>query len=236
MAAIAFWGLTCEPDSNYSQLVEQGFRLTNVAIDAKTTATKGRVSVTVSAGENEFTIANLLIGQVEQAVVDLTFNEGEEISFTVTGKATVHLTGNYIIDELDGLGDEDGEGDEEDDDEIDEDDEDDEDDGEGPEIYFDDEGNPVDKEGNPVDLSGLLGDSDDDDEDNEDGEGDDDEEDDDEDEEAEAQAAAELEAAFSKKRKAQQQAASSKQQPQEKKAKVEQKQQQQSKGGKNKKK
>ncbi|KAJ3055148.1 hypothetical protein HDU99_007613, partial [Rhizoclosmatium hyalinum] len=124
MAAIAFWGLTAEPDTHFSQVVEQNFRLTNIAIDSKTKATKGRVSVHVQVGDNEFVIANLLLGVVEQASVDLTFSEGEEITFTVTGPATVHLTGNYIVDEFD------MDGDDEDDDDEDEDDEDDEDDDE----------------------------------------------------------------------------------------------------------
>ncbi|KAI8610575.1 hypothetical protein BC830DRAFT_730531 [Chytriomyces sp. MP71] len=101
MSDAAFWGLVCEPDASYSQLVDQTFRLSNIALDPKTKATKGRVSVTVQAGNNEFVIANLLIGVVEQAVVDLTFSEGEEITFTVTGEASVHLTGNYIFDDVD---------------------------------------------------------------------------------------------------------------------------------------
>ncbi|KAJ3058491.1 hypothetical protein HDU98_005410, partial [Podochytrium sp. JEL0797] len=152
--AFAFWGLTCEPETGYSQLVESTFRLSNVAIDSKTSAKEGRVSVSVQAGNNEFVIANLLIGKVEQSVVDLTFSEGEEITFTVTGNATVHLTGNYIMDDMEGDDQDDDEMDgdddsEDDDDELDWDEEDEDDDGEGQDIFFDEDGNPVDGEGNP---------------------------------------------------------------------------------------
>ncbi|KAJ3068739.1 hypothetical protein HDU98_008137 [Podochytrium sp. JEL0797] len=215
MSAVAFFGLTCEPNTLYAQNVEQAFRLTNIAIDSKTKATKGRVSVHVSTEDGEYVIANLLIGHVEQCQVDLTFNEGEEISFTVTGPATVHLTGNYTIDFAD----------EEDDDEIDSEDEEeldtenedsmismgDSEDGDdaGMQIFFNEDGEPMDAEGNLIDLGDLLG-NDEDDEDNEDDE-DDDEEEDDEDEEddeaeAEEQARAEIMAALAqasqKKRKA----------------------------------
>ncbi|KAJ3066746.1 hypothetical protein HDU98_009989 [Podochytrium sp. JEL0797] len=216
MSAVAFWGLTCESETNYSQAVEQAFRLTNIAIDSKTKATKGRVSVHVSTEDGEYVIANLLIGQVEQCLVDLTFNEGEEISFTVTGPATVHLTGNYIID-FDDEEEDDDEIDDEDDEELDTENEDsmismgDSEDGDegGMEIFFNDDGEPVDAKGNLIDLGDLLG-NDEDDEDNEDEEDDDedDEELDDEELEAEAEAQAkaeimaELAKASQKKRKA----------------------------------
>ncbi|KAJ3248519.1 peptidylprolyl isomerase fpr4 [Chytriomyces hyalinus] len=188
----AFWGLTCEPETGYSQLVDQTFRLSNVALDPKTDAKSGRVTLSVQAGNNVFVIANLLIGAVEQQSIDLTFSEGEEITFMVSGKATLHLTGNYIFDdaEEDDEQDDDDEDDEddEDDDEDDEDDDDleeDDDDEDGQDIFFDDEGNPVDAEGNPIDLSSLLADF----------EGDEDDEDDEEDDEDDEEAAAEAEAA-----------------------------------------
>ncbi|ORY43360.1 hypothetical protein BCR33DRAFT_717588 [Rhizoclosmatium globosum] len=91
MAAIAFWGLTAEPDTHFSQVVEQNFRLTNIAIDSKTKATKGRVSVHVQVGDNEFVIANLLLGVVEQASVDLTFSEGALLSVCMVGASGVEL-------------------------------------------------------------------------------------------------------------------------------------------------
>ncbi|KAJ3099075.1 peptidylprolyl isomerase fpr4 [Phlyctochytrium planicorne] len=119
MAAAGFWGLICESDNTYSQLVESTFRLTNVALDPSTT-TKERVSLSVQVSNNEFIIANLLPGKVEQQSLDLVFTEGEEITFTVNGDATLHLTGNHVID-----------------DDFDEDDDDDE------EIEFDEDGNPI---------------------------------------------------------------------------------------------
>ncbi|KAJ3207475.1 peptidylprolyl isomerase fpr4 [Entophlyctis luteolus] len=203
MTAIAFWGLTCEPETGYSQLVEQSFRLTNIAIDPKTTAKNGtRVSVSVQSGNNQFTIANLLVGSVEQCVVDLTFSEGEEISFTVVGSATVHLTGNYIMDDIpneddDDEDDEDGDEDEEEDEDEDEEiDSDDEDDASGMDVFFNEEGEAVDADGNPIDISELIGDDEDDEEDDEDIDGEDDD-----DEEAEAEALAEIQKALDKKRK-----------------------------------
>ncbi|KAJ3354265.1 peptidylprolyl isomerase fpr4 [Entophlyctis luteolus] len=188
MTAIAFWGLTCEPETGYSQLVEQSFRLTNIAIDPKTTAKNGtRVSVSVQSGNNQFTIANLLVGSVEQCVVDLTFSEGEEISFTVVGSATVHLTGNYIMDEIPG---------EEDDDEDEEIISDDEDNAAGMDVFFNEDGEAVDADGNLIDISELIGDDDEDDDADIAGE-----DDDDDDEEAEAEALAEIQKALDKKRR-----------------------------------
>ncbi|KAJ3196017.1 peptidylprolyl isomerase fpr4 [Irineochytrium annulatum] len=143
-----FWGLTCEPGNAYSQMVDSSFKLTNVALDHKVKG-EGRGSLSVQYGKNDFVIANLLPGKVEQQVVDLAFIEGllggEEITFTVHGEHTLHLTGYHIAEDVD---------------EDDDDDEDDEMDG----ISFDEDGNPVDEDGNILDLSGWQDDDDEDDE------------------------------------------------------------------------
>ncbi|KAJ3119393.1 peptidylprolyl isomerase fpr4 [Physocladia obscura] len=195
MTAVAFWGLTCESETGYTQLVDQTFRLTNIAIDPKSTAKAGtRVSVSVQSGNNEFVIANLLIGSVEQTVVDLTFSEGEEITFLVTGNSTVHLTGNYLFDLAGDEGDDEipdqFDEDDDDDDDDEDDDEDDEGDDDGQDIFFDDKGNPVDAAGNLIDISTLIS-----------SDSDDNDDDDDEDDEEEAAALLEFLEAEKNKRK-----------------------------------
>ncbi|KAF6836876.1 FK506-binding protein 4 [Colletotrichum plurivorum] len=63
-----------------------------------------------------FVICTLDTERNYQQPLDITVNEGEKVFFVVSGTHTVHLTGNYIIDDEEGS---DDEGSDEDDDEYD---------------------------------------------------------------------------------------------------------------------
>ncbi len=69
-------------------------------------ADAGRVSVIVKYTDKQFTLCSLTPGKMEQQTLDLTFVEGEEVTFmTVGSEVAVDLTGNYIIDLDDEMGD-----------------------------------------------------------------------------------------------------------------------------------
>jgi hypothetical protein len=85
---------------------------------------------------------------------------GEEITFSAIGDAKLYLSGNYLLDDVDEdmddmddemMEDMEGMDDLEEDEEV----SDIEDDGEdeGPEIFFNEEGVPVDADGNEIDIS-----------------------------------------------------------------------------------
>ncbi|KAF8979058.1 peptidylprolyl isomerase fpr4 [Entomortierella lignicola] len=128
---LGFWGLTVMPEKTYSQVVENSFKLSMAALDE--VAKDGRTSVRVTVDKKTFILCNLISGKVEQQTLDLVFTEGESITFSVSGKNAVHLSGNYLpeddgmdYDSEDMYGDDDDEEDEEDEEE-DEDDEEEED-------------------------------------------------------------------------------------------------------------
>ncbi|KAG0260103.1 peptidylprolyl isomerase fpr4 [Mortierella polycephala] len=118
-------GLTVLPEKTYSQVVENSFKLSMAALDE--TTKPGRSSVRVTVDKKTFVLCSLIPGKVEQQTLDLVFTEGEEITFSVSGVNSIHLSGNYLpeddgmdydSDEEDIYGDmdedEDEEGDEED--------------------------------------------------------------------------------------------------------------------------
>jgi len=48
--------------------------------------TPGRTSIRVSVDKKTFILCSLIAGQLEQQNLDLVFTEGEEITFSVSGK------------------------------------------------------------------------------------------------------------------------------------------------------
>ncbi|KAF9292370.1 peptidylprolyl isomerase fpr4 [Mortierella alpina] len=131
---LGFWGLTVFPEKTYTQIVENSFKLSMAALDE--TTKPGRSSIRVTVDNKTFILCSLTAGKAEQQSLDLVFTEGEEITFSVSGANTVHLSGNYLpeddgmdfdSDEEDMYDDEDMDEDmEEDDDEEEEDEEDEE--------------------------------------------------------------------------------------------------------------
>jgi FK506-binding nuclear protein len=48
--------------------------------------TPGRTSIRVTVDKKTFILCSLIAGQIEQQNLDLVFTEGEEITFSVSGK------------------------------------------------------------------------------------------------------------------------------------------------------
>ncbi|KAF9146403.1 peptidylprolyl isomerase fpr4 [Mortierella sp. GBA39] len=125
---LGFWGLTVFPEKTYSQVVENSFKLSMAALDEETKP--GRSSIRVTVDKKTFILCSLTAGKAEQQTLDLVFTEGEEITFSVSGENSVHLSGNYLPDDegMDFDSDEEDMYGDEDEEDIDEDEEDEEDD------------------------------------------------------------------------------------------------------------
>lgn len=92
-------GLTLEAGKSYTQEVDSTFRISMAALGSKIPKNAERVSVIISYAGNDFTLCSLTPGKIEQQPIDITFLEGEEITFMTQGSAvTVDLTGNYIVE------------------------------------------------------------------------------------------------------------------------------------------
>jgi len=96
---LSFWGLTLFPEKTYTQTVESSFKLSMAALDE--TTKPGRSSVRVTVDNKTFVLCSLISGKVEQQNLDLVFTEGEEITFSVSGDNTVHLSGNFLPEDQD---------------------------------------------------------------------------------------------------------------------------------------
>ncbi|KAJ2782085.1 peptidylprolyl isomerase fpr3 [Coemansia interrupta] len=95
-----FWGLKIVPGKTYSQLVDMPFRVSNAALDA-TVENATRTSVLVTVDGKQFTLCSLTPASIEQQTLDITFTEGEEITFETQGDNAVHLTGNFVNELVD---------------------------------------------------------------------------------------------------------------------------------------
>ncbi|KAJ2499463.1 peptidylprolyl isomerase fpr3 [Coemansia sp. RSA 1972] len=111
-----FWGLKIVPGKTYSQTVDASFRLSNAALGA-TVEDDSRTSVVLTVDDKSFVLCSLTPGALEQQTLDIGLTEGEEITFETQGNNEVHLTGNFIADDMDS--DSDYDSDEEDGDEMD---------------------------------------------------------------------------------------------------------------------
>ncbi|KAJ1919730.1 peptidylprolyl isomerase fpr3 [Mycoemilia scoparia] len=110
-----FWGLKVLPGKTYTQTVDTSFRLSNASLDEEVTDSS-RTVLKVTVDKKSFVICALIPEKIEQQIVDLTFTEGEEVTFEIVGNNTIHLTGNLIPEIPD---DEFGETDDEDEDDLD---------------------------------------------------------------------------------------------------------------------
>ncbi len=92
-----------EPKKTYTNVVEEPFRVSmaSLASNSTTTATKGRTSVIVSVKDQQYVLCNLTLGSIEQQTLDLTFTQGEEITFMSNGDFPVDLVGNYVVNAMD---------------------------------------------------------------------------------------------------------------------------------------
>ncbi|PVV02979.1 hypothetical protein BB560_002563 [Smittium megazygosporum] len=109
----SFWGLVVEPENTYTQTVGIPFRLSNASLSSNL-ASKERSSLTITVDDKKFVLCSLTPGKIEQQSIDLTLNEGENVTFEIDGKNEFHLVGNYIEYEDDEYSDEDDSDDSED--------------------------------------------------------------------------------------------------------------------------
>ncbi|KAJ3158634.1 peptidylprolyl isomerase fpr4 [Geranomyces michiganensis] len=91
------WGLKVESGKEYSTQVDDSFTITMAALTAKLPKNGTRTSVSIIKEDREFAICSLTPGKIEQQVLDLTFLEGEEVTFKSTGPCDIDLTGNNIV-------------------------------------------------------------------------------------------------------------------------------------------
>lgn len=101
-----FWGVTLESGKRYSQVVDTSYHLSMAALEPKHGGEP--VMVMLEHGKAEFLLCTLDQAQTRQVPLDLNFVEGEEVTFFLNGKGTVHLTG-YITDGLQDEDEDDGE-------------------------------------------------------------------------------------------------------------------------------
>ncbi|KAG2199381.1 hypothetical protein INT47_001563 [Mucor saturninus] len=91
-----FMGLIVHPGKTYTQIVSAPFRIAMASLGEDVTDEK-RTTVTVVVDKKEYVLCTLIANKIEQQALDITFVEGEEITFAVKGDNIVHLTGNYVF-------------------------------------------------------------------------------------------------------------------------------------------
>eukprot|EP00964_Phaeocystis_antarctica_P037638 scaffold21508_cov61-Phaeocystis_antarctica.AAC.1 len=128
MSGSSFWGTVVKPGKNGTPLRTKASQLTMVLKQAALVpegtpnAEASVLSVQVGAQATKFVLCHLAPGKCEQWAMDLGFSADEEVTFFLTGKNQVHLTGFFEDedDEDEGDFDDDEEGDSEEDDEEEE--------------------------------------------------------------------------------------------------------------------
>ncbi|GIX74165.1 hypothetical protein CEXT_557081 [Caerostris extrusa] len=93
----SFWGICCESGKKYSQIVERRFHISMAALDPAALSSHF-VSLLVERGGSEYLLCSLHKESQLQVNLDLFFDVGEEVSFSLRGQGTVHLSGYYIHD------------------------------------------------------------------------------------------------------------------------------------------
>jgi len=103
-AARAIWSQTLAPGKSELKRIDCDIRISLATLDEKL-VNQERSSVKLIQHEIEedeadtttFVLANLIPGKIEAQTVDLIISDGEAIEIEITGKNTVHLSGNYIV-------------------------------------------------------------------------------------------------------------------------------------------
>ncbi|KAH7107314.1 hypothetical protein BKA62DRAFT_649487 [Auriculariales sp. MPI-PUGE-AT-0066] len=117
VVAVASWSLEVEPGKRFSLVAERDFRITNACFGKDLADEKGRSVIEVQIDEpldnsdeedeeDELdeerpetittVLCSLRAGLCEQSSLDVTFLEGQQLEFSVSGKNKVYLLGNYI--------------------------------------------------------------------------------------------------------------------------------------------
>ncbi|KAI8089426.1 uncharacterized protein BX664DRAFT_314633 [Halteromyces radiatus] len=90
-------GAQIEPGKSYTQAVTSPFMVTMAAL-SDVIVDNARSSLCIRVNELEFVLCSLTPGRLEQQPLNLTLVEGETVTFAIKGKNSIHLTGNYILD------------------------------------------------------------------------------------------------------------------------------------------
>lgn len=103
-----FWGLILKANKKYTQTTKQAFHVSQAALDV-TSCSDGPIQLFLTYENVKYLICTLRKNTTEQVMLDLNFNEGDEISLQSQGNGTIHISG-YITDlsdQMDDLSDED---------------------------------------------------------------------------------------------------------------------------------
>ncbi|KAF9518092.1 hypothetical protein BS47DRAFT_373421 [Hydnum rufescens UP504] len=101
--AVAVWTLTAQPGKSEAIRFPKDVKISLVTL-GETLVDQERSSVKLHVSDEDgdeaekqsFVLANFVPGKIEAQTVDLIIGENEILEVEVTGKNTVHLTGNYI--------------------------------------------------------------------------------------------------------------------------------------------
>jgi len=126
---MSFWAVEVSPSKEYTTAPPFDLHITQAVLPASAVDKSGRSVIQCAVDGKTFSIGALKLDHTDSIHLDLVFEEGTDVTFTVTGKNPVHLTGYFIaggeedddLEGLEGLDDDEMEGLEEDD--FDEDDE-----------------------------------------------------------------------------------------------------------------
>ncbi|CAN7986386.1 unnamed protein product, partial [Ixodes hexagonus] len=94
-----FQGVTLESGKRYSQVVNTSYHLSMAALEPRQSGSSShkRVRLMLEHAKAEFLLCTLDYEKTLQVPLDLSFVEGEEVTFFLNGEGTVHLTG-YLTD------------------------------------------------------------------------------------------------------------------------------------------
>ncbi|KAK3765697.1 hypothetical protein RRG08_026173 [Elysia crispata] len=95
-----FWGVTIDSGKKYSQTVKQAFHVSMAALDLNGKKSSENVQVMLQHDSSEFLLCTLN-DKILQQSLDLNFEIGEEVAFSLNGSGVVHLSGYLALGEDD---------------------------------------------------------------------------------------------------------------------------------------
>ncbi|XP_014677742.1 PREDICTED: 46 kDa FK506-binding nuclear protein-like isoform X2 [Priapulus caudatus] len=106
LSLIQFQGVTLDGGKRYTQTVEHSFHISMAALERNShhygdVKHQEPVSLMVQHDKAEFLLCTLSHNKIPQQPLNLSFTEGEEVTFFLEGKGTIHLTGYILIEEDD---------------------------------------------------------------------------------------------------------------------------------------
>jgi len=99
----AFWAIELVPNKEYSTSLPFDLHITSAVLPASA-KDNGRGVVSVSFADEKdknFSIVSLKLDTHDSQSLDVVLDEGSEVTFTVSGKNSVHLSGYYVAENTD---------------------------------------------------------------------------------------------------------------------------------------